>query len=209
MEKSKSILIREDASHGVQVLGMKEVDVRKPSELIRCLEKGSVFRTTAATMMNDQSSRSHAVFTVIMEQHLHSSRDTLVAKVRFVDLAQGRPQPLDTAPAAGGGEQLVGTPVSAGVAEGPARVARTIEEANELRPGEVLVCPLTDVGWTPYFSLAAGLVTEIGGMLSHGAVVAREYGLPCVVNLPGVCDRVKTGDYVRLDAERGTLTRLG
>jgi pyruvate,water dikinase len=65
------------------------------------------------------------------------------------------------------------------------------------------------VGWAPYFTRAAGLATEIGSPLSHGAVVAREYGLPAVVNLPGATKRFKTGDMVRLDGNTGELRRVG
>ena len=81
-----------------------------------------------------------------------------------------------------------------------------LDEAGDLEPGEVLICPFTDVGWTPYFSLASGLVTEIGGLLSHGAVVAREYGLPCVVNVENACSRFRTGMLVRVEGKTGTVT---
>ncbi len=64
-----------------------------------------------------------------------------------------------------------------GVAEGPARVVRNLADADSIEPGDILIAPYTDVGWTPYFAIAGGLVTEMGGMLSHGAVVAREYGV--------------------------------
>lgn len=87
VDKTRNVSIREDPNQGVVVLGMKEVEVRKPSELLRCLEKGSVFRTTASTQMNEHSSRSHAIFTVVVEQNIRSTGDTLVAKVRFADLA--------------------------------------------------------------------------------------------------------------------------
>ena len=62
-------------------------------------------------------------------------------------------------------------------------------------------------GWTPYFPLLGGVVTEIGGLLSHGAVVAREYGLPAIVGLPGVTEFVKSGDIVTLDGDKGLLLR--
>ena len=89
---------------------------------------------------------------------------------------------------------------------GQARVVRNLNDADTLRPGEVLICPFTDIGWTPYFSMAAALVTEIGGLLSHGAVVAREYGLPCVVNVPGACHHIKTGMYVKVNGSEGTVS---
>jgi pyruvate,water dikinase len=127
----------------------------------------------------------------------------------FPRVCQGKPLPLtDTPNAAREGDVMQGTPLSRGVAIGPARVARTVEEAAAMQPGEILVTPFTDVGWTPYFSRAAGLATEVGSVLSHGAVVAREYGLPAIAGLPGLTRRFKTGDILRVDGNTGELRRL-
>ncbi|MCX2983019.1 pyruvate, water dikinase [Halieaceae bacterium IMCC14734] len=104
--------------------------------------------------------------------------------------------------------QLVGRPVSRGVVEGRARVALTLEQAAGLQPGEILVSHITDIGWTPYFSLIAGLATDVGSAVSHGAVIAREYGLPAIVNLRTATKAIQTGDLIRLDADHGVLTRL-
>jgi pyruvate,water dikinase len=131
--------------------------------------------------------------------------------LEFPPVSVGKPVPLgaDAGAAAGApGEVLCGTPVSRGVVVGRARVARTIAEAEGIEPGEILVVAYTDVGWAPYFVHAAGLLTEIGGTLSHGAVVAREYGLPAVVNLPGITRRFRTGDLLRLDGTTGEVRRL-
>lgn len=68
-----------------------------------------------------------------------------------------------------------------GIVIGNARVVTTFSQIHELKPGEILIAPFTDVSWTPFFNLAAGIASDIGGMISHGAVVAREYGIPCVV----------------------------
>ena len=95
-----------------------------------------------------------------------------------------------------------------GVAEGKARVVRSLDDAGRLQAGEILLCVSTDVGWTPYFALAKAVVTEIGGMLSHGAVVAREYGLPCVVNAKGVCDAFADGVNLRVDANNGIISQI-
>jgi pyruvate,water dikinase len=128
---------------------------------------------------------------------------------QFPRVCQGKPVPLAEAEGmVGRGEALQGTPLSRGVAVGPARVARTLEEAAAMQPGEILVTPFTDVGWTPFFSRAAGLATEVGSVLSHGAVVAREYGLPAIAGLPGLTRRFKTGDMLRLDGNTGELRRL-
>ncbi len=81
-------------------------------------------------------------------------------------------------------------------------------DAAALEPGEILVTPITDIGWTPYFSLIGGLVTDLGSSVSHGAVIAREYGLPCVVNTRQATHVLHTGDRVRLDGDTGCVTLL-
>ncbi|TNF35314.1 MAG: pyruvate, water dikinase [Gammaproteobacteria bacterium] len=130
-------------------------------------------------------------------------------RLEFEDVVIGFPEPVVlSARGLGDDGVLVGRPVSRGVVEGFARVALTLEEAAGLQPGEILVAPITDVGWTPYFSLIAGLATDVGSAVSHGCVIAREYGLPAVVNLRSATRDFKTGDRVRLDGDHGTLTLL-
>ena len=124
--------------------------------------------------------------------------------LEFPDLSIGKPQPLVATPPEHG---MVGTPISQGVATGLARVVHTLEEASEIQAGEILITPVTDVCWSPYFSLIGGLVTEKGSAVSHGAVVAREYGIPAVVNLTGATQRFQTGDRVVLDGHAGTLKK--
>ena len=99
---------------------------------------------------------------------------------------------------------LVGSPASVGVVSGPARVILDPAGAH-LDPGEILVAPSTDPGWTPLFLTAAGLVMEMGGSMSHGAVVAREYGLPAVVGVPDATTRISTGDWVTVDGAAGSV----
>ncbi|KAG8186879.1 hypothetical protein JTE90_024119 [Oedothorax gibbosus] len=103
---------------------------------------------------------------------------------------------------------MKGIPVSQGLAKGYARVAMNLEEASHLQKGEILITYSTDIGWSPYFPIISGVVTELGGLISHGAVVSREYGLPCVVGLQGATKRFQTGDYVLLDGKKGILQRL-
>jgi pyruvate,water dikinase len=129
--------------------------------------------------------------------------------LNFDSLYKGMPLPIKKTELTSGESVLKGTPVSRGVSQGVARVVRTLEDANKLKAGDILICPFTDVGWTPYFSLASGLVTEMGGLLSHGAVVAREYKLPCIVNMTGACSRVKDGSIVRIDGSTGELVVVG
>jgi pyruvate,water dikinase len=105
----------------------------------------------------------------------------------------------------GSAGELVGTPASAGAVTGTARVILDPVGAH-LEPGEILVAPSTDPGWTPLFLTAGGLVMEMGGANSHGAVVAREYGIPAVVGLPDATSRITTGQQVTVDGTLGTVT---
>jgi pyruvate,water dikinase len=100
-----------------------------------------------------------------------------------------------------------GVALSAGVAEGPALVLRE-PAAFPLGEPYVLVCPSTDPAWVPLFAGACGLVMEVGGVLSHGAIVAREFGLPAVANVPDVTRRFRTGQRLRVDGGRGTVSVL-
>lgn len=100
---------------------------------------------------------------------------------------------------------LRGTPASAGLVTARARVILDPTGAA-LEPGEVLVAPATDPGWTPLFLTAGGLVMEMGGSMSHGAVVAREYGIPAVVGVPDATDRITTGQHVTVDGSAGRIT---
>ncbi len=118
----------------------------------------------------------------------------------------GAPPPIVLPPS--GGDVLRGLPASGGVVDGRARVLGSAEQIGELEPGEILVVHTTDVGWTPLFLQAAGLVTELGGPLSHAAVVAREFGVPSVVNVVGATRILRTGDLLRVDGDRGCVERL-
>jgi pyruvate,water dikinase len=105
-------------------------------------------------------------------------------------------------PAADGA--IRGTPASPGTAHGIAHVMLSPAGAR-LEPGEVLVAPATDPGWTPLFLTASALVMEMGGMMSHGAVVAREYGIPAVVGVPDATTRIVTGERIVVDGSAGTV----
>ncbi|HEY8599860.1 MAG TPA: PEP/pyruvate-binding domain-containing protein, partial [Thermomicrobiales bacterium] len=100
---------------------------------------------------------------------------------------------------------LTGTPASAGTVTATARVILDPTGAR-LEPGEILVVPSTDPGWTPLFLTAGGLVMEMGGAMSHGAVVAREYGIPAVVGVAEAIERIATGQRITVDGAAGTIT---
>jgi pyruvate,water dikinase len=122
----------------------------------------------------------------------------------------GRFDPDACQPAAAGAQPrtLQGLPVSPGLVTGKARVILQADEAERVQPGEILVAPYTDPGWTPYFLAAAGIVVDVGGLLSHGSVVAREYGLPAVVNVGLATKLIRTGQRIEVDGNRGTVTIL-
>ena len=128
----------------------------------------------------------------------------------FDDVCYGIPEPLEEEPVLELSEgQLKGIPVSSGIAEGRARIINSLEEATQLKEGEIMVASFTDIGWTPYFSIISGLITEIGSPLSHGAVVAREYGIPAVVGAKGARKFLQNGDLVRVDGKKGLVEKLG
>jgi pyruvate, water dikinase len=101
---------------------------------------------------------------------------------------------------------LTGFAASPGTAEGPARVVLDVERLGELRDGEILVAPVTSPSWTPVFGKIAAAVSDIGGIMSHAAIVSREYGLPAVVGTGDATTRIKTGDVLRVDGDAGTVT---
>jgi pyruvate,water dikinase len=114
------------------------------------------------------------------------------------------PEAEHLAPAGATEGALTGSPASAGVITGQARVIMDPVGAR-LEPGEILVAPSTDPGWTPLFLTAGGLVMEMGGSMSHGAVVAREYGIPAVVGVYGATERITTGQRITVDGSSGVI----
>ncbi len=112
----------------------------------------------------------------------------------------GTATPLETV------DTLRGVGVSAGIATGQARVLLTPTDVRPSDRNYILVCPSTDPAWTPLFLHAAGLVMERGGILSHGAVVAREYGVPAVANIPNATRRITEGQTLQVDGNQGTIS---
>lgn len=104
-------------------------------------------------------------------------------------------------------KEMKGLGVSAGLAKERARVILHTED-GAVEPGEILVAPFTDPGWTPYFIPANGIVMNMGGLLSHGSIVAREYGIPAVVNIYGATTIIKTGQMLLVDGNKGVVKIL-
>jgi pyruvate,water dikinase len=107
-----------------------------------------------------------------------------------------------------GGDHLTGTAASPGVVDGVARVVIDADELAAVREGEVLVCPITSPAWAPIFSNVKAVVTDIGGVMSHAAIVCREYGLPAVVGTGRATSEIRTGQLMRVDGSNGVVTIL-
>ncbi|KAK9746645.1 Pyruvate phosphate dikinase, AMP/ATP-binding domain [Popillia japonica] len=131
-------------------------------------------------------------------------------KLQFPEINQGIPTPdtdfdLEKFQFGRSEFQLKGTPVYEGNLVARACVITDIKEAKSIQPGDILITISTDIAWSPYFPMLSGVVTELGGLISHGAVVAREYGLPCVVGVKNATKYFKTGDTVKLSGKTGLL----
>jgi phosphohistidine swiveling domain-containing protein len=98
-----------------------------------------------------------------------------------------------------------GLAASGGKAHGRAYIARSVAEAADMQPGQILVCPFTDPGWTPVLDRAAGVVAETGGLLSHSAVICREYGIPAVLGVAGATHRIRHGQWVTVYGDLGIV----
>ena len=128
-------------------------------------------------LLADASEPSELIALALARREALAYQETLV----FPEVMVGLPEPESINPEndpESDPNRIVGKPVSGGCIEGRVRVVRHLEEAESLVPGEILVSPITDVGWTPYFAIIAGLVTDVGSAVSHGAVVARSLGCP-------------------------------
>ncbi|MBC1307454.1 phosphoenolpyruvate synthase [Listeria booriae] len=104
-------------------------------------------------------------------------------------------------------DAIIGLPVSSGTIEGRARVILNMADAN-LEEGDILITPFTDPSWTPLFVSIKGLVTEVGGLMTHGAVIAREYGLPAVIGVENATTRIQDGDHIRVNGTEGYIEIL-
>jgi len=108
-----------------------------------------------------------------------------------------------------GDGDLTGFAVSPGKVTAPATIIRSPADFEKMESGAILVCPTTTPAWTPLFSQASGLVTEIGGILAHGSIVAREYGIPAVMGVNGATQRIEDGQLIAVDGDQGVVTLMG
>jgi pyruvate,water dikinase len=206
--KSKMALMAHRLKLGYRHLGEVLADTgRLPdADLVFFLDRAELPR-----VVGDNEGSADSADIAHLVQCARQRRDALRFQqaLEFDDVCVGRPAPILARPSGAVTDgQIQGRAASRGIVEGTVRVAKSIQDAREVQRGEILVAPVTDVGWTPYFTVIGALVTDIGSSVSHGAVVAREYGLPCVVNTLVATQVLKTGDRVRVDGDRGLITRL-
>lgn len=129
-------------------------------------------------------------------------------QVYLPDMWKGNPKPIPLVSRDDGEGEVKGLPVSSGLVRGPARVVIDLDQDDSIEPGEILVCETTDPSWASWFLLASALVIDVGGVMSHGAIVAREMGVPCVINTRNGTRRIRTGDLIEVDGDKGSVTIL-
>lgn len=178
---------------------------RRLRRLEPSLEKESVFFCTYEELVGALRTGRAEVAHIIRLRRAEYLRDA--ARPDPPSTFVGRPPPVRLPPSAA--PRLTGLAASPGVVEGKARVIGAgADPATALMPGEILIARTTDIGMSPLFLVAAGVVTELGGPLSHAAIVAREYSVPCVVNVDAVTLSVRTGERLRVDGDRGIVEKL-
>jgi pyruvate,water dikinase len=137
------------------------------------------------------------------KEEFHRNLD-VVLPVKFL----GRPEPIfQPAPCGNrkGEKRLRGIPASPGRVTGQARKITTPVQDVQIRPGEILILPGMDAGWTPLFPAASAIVAERGGMLSHGSILAREFGIPAITSISDATSIIQTGQVITVDGERGEV----
>jgi pyruvate,water dikinase len=176
-------------------------------ELIRTSD--DIFFLTVDEILNARPADTQAV--IEERRRLRSEYQSIELPVMWTGMPEPVTQPM-TASGNGSGvsqvEMLTAVGASFGVAEGIARVIPDPSDPDALQPGEILVCHVTDPSWSAFFFVASGIVIDIGGAMSHGAIVARELGIPCVINTVSGTTAIRSGDRVRVDGQAGTVQIL-
>ncbi len=133
--------------------------------------------------------------------------DRLMQVPSFPPLVDSRGRILAPPKRKAGPGELIGDPVSNGVIKGPVKILHTSDE-KKVEPGDILVIRSADPGWTPLFITAGAVILEVGGMLQHGSIIAREYGKPCIAGIDGVMDKLKDGQMVEVNGQEGIVKIL-
>lgn len=200
-EHTKSLLVRttDRARHYTREMARRLVD---RGDLADVFDLYQLTWPEVRDLMLGSLSKEEAVERVERRKNEDERNRTVV----LPDMFRGRPKPLrPDEMALPDGHQLEGIPVSPGRITAKARVIMDPRTDAEIEPGEVLVAPVTDAGWTPLFVAASAVVVDTGGTLSHGSTVAREYGLPAVVNVKHGTKMIRTGQTITVDGTRGVV----
>jgi pyruvate,water dikinase len=144
----------------------------------------------------------------IASRRAQLARDRALSPIPFLVYGNEPPAPSLSPRSGQAFQQLRGIGASAGLAEGRVKVVRSLAAAAEIDRNTILVVPYTDSGWAPLLARAGGLIAEVGGRLSHGAIVAREYGIPAVMDLTNATQLLQDGQLVRIDGQQGTVEVL-
>lgn len=157
-----------------------------------------IFKKVSSSQMNELKP-----LLIKRKQEFHEFKDKIPPKFII-----GKKEYDDTIQFNEGSSVYEGIAASQGITKGPIKVLNHIEDIPHVKKGDILVVPRADPGWTPVFSKIGGFVTETGGILSHGAVVSREYGIPAVTNITSACKLFKTGQYVMINGFNGQVVLL-
>jgi len=209
------------ARKGSQMREMAKYIYLKPFEPTRLLFQEIGRRLVEREILNEQADVYHCAMTelgsllsgywdgtglkVLVEERKHLREE--LSELDPPDVIIDEVPQTRSISAQATGQVLTGLGVAAGRATGKARLIHHPHENIRLQAGDVLVAPSTDPGWTPLFLRAKAVVMEVGGYLSHGAIVAREYGIPAVVNVPGVMKTLKDGEQLTVDGDEGKVYR--
>jgi pyruvate,water dikinase len=187
------------------VAAFRQIALRRADDLVlqgRLDRRDEVFNLTIVDI--DEAE----VNTALDLRQLARDRSAFIDRARkcrlLVRIVDSRGRVFHPVASQGASGELLGVSISPGVVQGPVKILHTATE-KPLLPGEILVARVTDPGWTPLFLNAAGIVLEIGGVLQHGAVVAREYGIPCVSGVTGATDLLKDGQLIEVDGSNGRV----
>jgi pyruvate,water dikinase len=195
--------------HVVEVLGMFRRVALEASRRIEAREPeagpDAAFFLTLAEVRRVLYDENERVAIRVQRRRLEHERNQALPEppTTFVGFPPDDPTIASTS------KRLRGLAASRGVAEGKVRILRDPSQATAFEPGEVLVVAAADTGWAPLFLAASGVVTELGGPLSHAAIILREYAVPAVVNVTNATRSLRDGDLVRLDGDAGTVEILG
>ncbi|CAH0549548.1 unnamed protein product [Brassicogethes aeneus] len=202
-EKTKSEVIR--GCDKIRVVYRKLAEKMVMEGIIP--NKDLIFHLTHHEVRQLIANRNPSLLSKAMRrQRLYPKWDSM----RFEEIIYGIPEAeVESEFVYGDGDVCVsGTPVCAGDVKARACVITSLNDIGQLETGDILITFATDIGWSPYFPMLSGVVTELGGLVSHGAVVAREYGLPCIVGVKHATKIFKTGDIVQLSGKYGKIEAI-